>query len=500
MKKLSWVMVLAILLTGCGSAIEPEVLTPAETEAKDTPIIQDIDNSREKRQPETEEIQSETEAVYIPLETEELPTAPIEIDFSDFDSIPEEKIAELALDGFSTAEFVKNYHTPRIDRDYTIKFVPENEDFESYLSVPEHFTIDNGIDYVIDAINPYDETDLYSIFEIHYTDSSQESIEYQLFPKNFYLSGNNYAYYTGGTDEKSVLQNFDLLTKDKHLIWRGFKDDPEMKCIAYDFYSITQIDGDTAELGWYCYLIDRNDFLVNLEPEWNLKRTVKLSNYIQPEPTVSDLTKITPENGDILTDIHLRASQSEITVGEDDNEVIWYAEVPPDCLPETVALIDESTGEKVADLYDLADYEQYGDTIQGDSVYNCRFKVNVDIDTDPDVSEDAYYHYYAEFADEKGIHRSEPFQIWVLEQFTDKELNEMEIVDNAVSEMLNSNDFQKLTTDEKLKFSENRLHELEKQGYILKGSIHPNEDSISFQYSCGIDSAVMLEDFGFRLN
>ena len=98
-----------------------------------------------------------------------------------------------------------------------------------------------------------------------------------------------------------------------------------------------------------------------------------------------------------------------------------------DCNPESVALIDESTGEKVADLYDLADYERYGDTIQGDAVYNCRFKVNIDIE--------------------------------------------------------NSNDFQKLTLEEKAKFAENRLHELEKDGYIKKNSIVVSDKNISFEYS-----------------
>ncbi len=136
-----------------------------------------------------------------------------------------------------------------------------------------------------------------------------------------------------------------------------------------------------------------------------------------------------------------------------------------------------------------------GDTIQGDSVYNCRFEVNTDIDTNPDVSEDVYYHYYAEFVDEKGIHRSEPFQIWVLEQFTDKELDDMQIVDDAIAEMLNSNDFQKLTLEEKAKFAENRLHELEEQGYIQKGSIQVSDSNISFSYSSGGGGAMMLKPF-----
>ena len=496
MKKLSWVILLAFLLTGCGSTAEiksTEISPPLETETQSlTPIAYDIENEppqpRETAPPEPEITEEPT------LEN---PPAPVVIDFSDFDSIPDDTIAELVSQGLSTTESVENYYTPRIDRDYQIKFVPENEDFENYLSHLENFTIESGSNYTIEAVNPYEENELYAIFEVHYTDDSQGAIEYQLFPKNFRLSGNDFAYYLGGTDEESILQNFDLITKDTPMIWRGFRDDPEIKCIAYDFYGITRLNADTVEFGWYSYLIDRNDFLVHLEPEWNLKRKISLPAFeMETAPPLETI----PDNAPILTDIFLRASQSEILIGEDDNEVIWYAEVPVDCNPESVALIDQNTGEKVADLYDLADYEKYGDTIQGDAVYNCRFKVNVDIDTNPDVSEEAYYYYYAEFVDEKGIHRSEPFQIWVLEQFTDKELNDMQVVDDAISEMLNSNDFQKLAINERVQFAEKRLRELESQGFIKQGSIYIDDMNISFEYSCGINGGMMPYQFDERLD
>ncbi|HAJ97127.1 MAG TPA: hypothetical protein DCO72_05275 [Ruminococcus sp.] len=495
MKKLSWVILLAIFLTGCGAETETEISVPDGNIQQETAVAFNIENPAPE--PETEPIK-ESETIDIPLETLENPPAPAVLDFADFDSIPDEKIAELALHDFSTTEFIESYYVPRIDRNYQLKFVPENEDFESYLSNPENFTIETSSNYTIEAVNPYDENDLYSIFEVHYTDDSQGAIEYQLFPKNFRLSGNDYAIYTGGMDEESVLLNFDLISQNQHIIWRNFRDNPEIKCIAYDFYSVTRLDNDTAELGWYCYLIDRDDFMVSLRPEWNLKRNVNLSGLPESVPDDDSQSPNIPDDAEIFTDIQLYASQSEIVIGEDqtnDNEVIWYAKIPVDCNPESVALIDESTGEKVADLYDLADYEKYGDTIQGDSIYNCRFKVNIDIDTNPDVSEDAHYHYYAEFADEKGIHRSEPFQIWVLEQFTDKELNDIEIVDKAVSEMLNSNDFQKLSPEKRVKFAEKRLHELEEQDYIKQGSIRTYELNISFEYSCGISGGMMPYQF-----
>ena len=208
-----------------------------------------------------------------------------------------------------------------------------------------------------------------------------------------------------------------------------------------------------------------------------------------------------------MYDIFLRASNTEILIGNDDAEIIWYAEIPVDCEPEKVELVDADTGEIVKELFDEADFEKYGDTIKGDSVYNCRFTVNTDIDTDPNVSEEKYYHYYARFTENGVTHCSEAVEIWVLESFTDKELDDMEAVDDAVSELMDSNGFKDLSTEEKSEQMLLLLAGLSEKGtferpysLIKPDSIYASGDMISFQYACGVLGGVKLTPFHPYMN
>ena len=97
------------------------------------------------------------------------------------------------------------------------------------------------------------------------------------------------------------------------------------------------------------------------------------------EKTSADVAKDTKKesapaasytDGNAAKDINLRVSSNEIVIGQDDSEVIFYAEVPVSSNPEKVLLIDADTGETAAELFDEADYEKYSDTIKGDGVYN----------------------------------------------------------------------------------------------------------------------------------
>ena len=206
-------------------------------------------------------------------------------------------------------------------------------------------------------------------------------------------------------------------------------------------------------------------------------------------------------------DIRLNADKNAFTAYKDDNEVIFYAEVPADCSPEKVLLIDKQTGETVAELFDEADYEKYGDTIKGDSVYNCRFRVNTDINKNDEVSEQAKYTYYATFTDEKGEHISNPVDIDVFEQFTDNELADMEAVDNAISQLVESEEYNNATIDERREKALALLNKLADEGtperscsLIVKESITVSDDTISFSYKSGVLGGVMLKGFDQYMN
>lgn len=216
---------------------------------------------------------------------------------------------------------------------------------------------------------------------------------------------------------------------------------------------------------------------------------------------------LSSEENEAGFEIWLRASSTELLVGEDDDEIIWYAEIPPDCEPEKVELIDADTNEVAAELFDEADYEKYGDTIKGDSVYNCRFNVNMDIDTDPDVSEERYYRYYASFTENGRTYLSDTVTIWVFESFTDKELDDMEAVDDAISEFMSSKEYESLSKEDQMAQAEALLRKLASEGtpdrpysLIEADSIFADDDMISFNYACGVMGGVMVSDWDEFIN
>ena len=225
------------------------------------------------------------------------------------------------------------------------------------------------------------------------------------------------------------------------------------------------------------------------------------------EAARSEAEPVSAGDNEVKYDIFLRTNKADICVGTDDAGIIWYAEIPVDCEPEKVYLADADTGEVVSELFDEADYEKYGDTIKGDSVYNCRFTVNTDIDTDPDVSEDKYYHYYASFTENGTTHCSETIEIWVWEPFSDKELDDMEAADNAIIELTDSKEFKALSAEEKSEQMLSLLIELSEKGtadrpysLIDANSIYADGDMISYQYACGVGGGVKLTPFREYMN
>ena len=219
------------------------------------------------------------------------------------------------------------------------------------------------------------------------------------------------------------------------------------------------------------------------------------------EIILPDYTRVSDETGDVFTDIQLWSDENELLTSEDP-EIIWYAEIPVKCWPEIVGLIDADTGEVAATLNDIADYEKYGGDIMGDGVYNCRFTVDTDINTDDDVSEQRTYRYYAEFADETGIHRSEIKEIAVYEPFTEKELGDMEAVDEAIRELMEDEDFLSLDVESRSEKMLELLHRLAAEGtperpypLIIEDSIVCSGDQnemISYEHICGIPSGIGL--------
>lgn len=89
-------------------------------------------------------------------------------------------------------------------------------------------------------------------------------------------------------------------------------------------------------------------------------------------------------------------------------------------------------------------------------------------------------------------------KVWYAKEknnLTDKDFSDMEVVDTSLSEnIFNSDNFKKLTIEDKKIFIEELLNDLSDKGYIIKESISYFEDmsQFYFQYSCGIDYYISL--------
>lgn len=205
--------------------------------------------------------------------------------------------------------------------------------------------------------------------------------------------------------------------------------------------------------------------------------------------------------------ISLKASATEIQAGIDSGEIIFSAEIPPGHSPKRLELINVDTGNTAAELYDDADYDRYGDTVTGDGVYCCRYTLDTNIDTDPDVSEERNYHFYVTYTENNTGYYSDIVKIWVCEPFTDKELADIEAVDDAISKWMNSDEYKNSSIDERTELAAAFLKGLadngtEERPYSLvdKESIFAEGYMVSFNYACGISGGIMVKEFDEYMN
>lgn len=86
------------------------------------------------------------------------------------------------------------------------------------------------------------------------------------------------------------------------------------------------------------------------------------------------------------------------------------------------------------------------------------------------------------------------------EGFTEKELDDMETVDKAVSEWLKNT--QQMPRDERIEGAKKLLYELASEGYIKKYSIFFDDSNgmFSFEYSCGVCGGIKIDPFDPMMN
>lgn len=84
--------------------------------------------------------------------------------------------------------------------------------------------------------------------------------------------------------------------------------------------------------------------------------------------------------------------------------------------------------------------------------------------------------------------------------FTDEELNAMDITDEKLRELTNTDEFKNGDLETRKKLAEDTLNELAKDGFVIKDSMSVSDDMISFSYKGGALGGIQLKDFDPYMN
>lgn len=221
-------------------------------------------------------------------------------DFPAFEDVSDDEILSRLQSDPHNAPYIEGYYIPAAGEDYTLAFL---EDGGTLAQCLERYAVNETPELLAgDSL----------------TDAFRSGRETYVVPKYFRMSGNGYAYYDGGLDEESVLANFDLLAHDKRILYRRYRDDPEIKCIAYDFYAVEDYGDGTAAFGWYCYLIDRADHLVSTVPEWHQMRYVpipaqEVSGNTLSDQEIADMEAVNSQIKEVINSTEWQEPVQEVT-------------------------------------------------------------------------------------------------------------------------------------------------------------------------------------------
>jgi hypothetical protein len=224
-------------------------------------------------------------------------------------------------------------------------------------------------------------------------------------------------------------------------------------------------------------------------------------NYRQ---SIGEIVANTPKDNDFThipsdATIELTASNEDIIIGEDSNQVYFYADFYYET--EKLELVNAENDTVVGTLYDDGDYFTHGDDLQGDGIYSCIY--NVDTSNMENIIRNT--DFYVQYIDENGnTIKSNTLMIAVYRDFTETELLEIDAVDNAIFGWLNTDEYSSMSLEERKEFAYQMLVDLATNGtlefpYSLVdiNSIYYSEsdNTYQFDYICGIPSGITLVSY-----
>ena len=213
---------------------------------------------------------------------------------------------------------------------------------------------------------------------------------------------------------------------------------------------------------------------------------------IRSQETIS--TRVTSATFDQDVDnpsIILTVDEDEYLTDVETQSVELYAETnfTAECVE-----IKDLNGNVICTLYDDGNYIGVRSDIGGDSVYTGE----VDIDT----SAECTYEFRAEAVFKDEVISSETITVYVFRYFTDQDWANMDLVNDAIVEFLNSPEYNALSEEEKPDAVIEFLTDIAFNGIgthdyslIVPDSIYYDGYEVQFEYDCGAPGCVTFEDY-----
>ena len=190
---------------------------------------------------------------------------------------------------------------------------------------------------------------------------------------------------------------------------------------------------------------------------------------------VKDPDQVSPG---IATDVTLSSSAKRLQVDSEEMSVLFTAETAANV--DSISLIDASTNQEVAMLYDdgTATYPNDGDLYENDGVYSNYLDLSGNQVGD--------YSYYAQYTVNGKTYTSDTVTVRVYRQFTEQELADMQKITDTLTALINSEEYAALSVEKKVKALSDRINSLaevdETLGYALVDADSIRYNNVTYQF------------------
>ena len=190
---------------------------------------------------------------------------------------------------------------------------------------------------------------------------------------------------------------------------------------------------------------------------------------------VKDPDQVSPG---IATDVTLSSSAKRLQVDSEEMYVLFTAETAANV--DSISLIDASTNQEVAMLYDdgTATYPNDGDLYENDGVYSNYLDLSGNQVGD--------YSYYAQYTVNGKTYTSDTVTVRVYRQFTEQELADMQKITDTLNALINSEEYAALSVEKKVKALSDRINSLaevdETLGYALVDADSIRYNNVTYQF------------------